>query len=161
MTDTTDNAAASLNNAMGLPVANPVVLIAGEEVTVRTIRVKDVSTVLKHIRPIATLLAESTKGGHKAFDVLTAMESSADDVIALVTLLSGIEPAKVAELELDDMIQLTQKVLEVNLDFFIRKVLPLLSGAMGQLKPALQVKNQLQEAVGSTSSSNSSPLVTV
>lgn len=122
-----------------VPVAKEPLTIGGKTVTPKVIKVNQVGPVLAAIRPfnghIKAAMAASADGQNPAqnFDVLEVLEHHTDNLITLVSTLTGEDKTFIENLELDDMIKITVAVMEVNLDFFIRKVLPLLSGEMARL----------------------------
>jgi hypothetical protein len=79
--------------------------------------------------------------------------NNTDAVIDLVVIMTGESRDFVLELGVDELIQLFTKVVEVNLDFFIQKVLPLLSGAMGRLTAGLPTVESQTKTSGQNSSS--------
>lgn len=105
-----------------------VVKISGEDVPIPKIKVKHVTSVLKLIRPFVGKLEETSK-----MDVLSLVEENMPEVVSLLALLLSWPKDKVENLDLDEMVELTAGVLEVNFDFFAQKVLPSLLGAMGRL----------------------------
>lgn len=140
-----------------VPVAQEPLIIGGKSVTPKVIKVNQVGPVLAAIRPfnghIKAAMAMSAAGGNPAqnFDVLEVLEHHSDNLITLVTTLTGESREFIGDLDLDDMIKITVAVMEVNLDFFIRKVLPLLSGEMARLGKGLLKPTPTS---GQTSSSN-------
>lgn len=155
MTETANNTTESLDTV--LPVSKEPITIGGKSVTPKVIKVSQVGPVLRAIRPfnatIKTAMKNSAEGNDPAknFDVLEVLEHHADNLIELVSTLTGEDKKFIGDLDLDDMIKITTAVMEVNLDFFIRKVLPLLSGEMARLGSGLL---KATPTSGQTSSSN-------
>jgi hypothetical protein len=103
------------------------VTVAGERLVIPKIKVKHVTAVIKLVKPFIGRL-ESTK-----VDVVSLIENNLEDLTNLLALLLNWDKAKVENLDMDEMVELTAAVLEVNFDFFAQKVLPSLLGAMGRL----------------------------
>lgn len=91
--------------------------IAGEDVAISPIRVKQLPSFTRAVSP---LISNIIQGDSPAVLVAT----NADDVIAAVSAASNLSVEAIGELEVDDLIKLAGAVIEVNLDFFIRRVLP-------------------------------------
>lgn len=118
-------------------VPQPVVVKVGdEEIQIRALRVGQVSAVLYVIKPLAPQLAEYKKTG--SVDVLSLVVENTPAVINLLAILLSKPKEWVEDLELDSMVKLVSAVLEVNLDFFIQRVLPSVLKAMGQLNALSQ-----------------------
>lgn len=121
-----------------IPTDEPLT-IGGKTITPRTMKVKQLPAVLKAVQPFAGAF----KGGVQSLDIPTLLIDHTPNVVELVHQLTGEDKEWVENLELDEMIEVFTKVVEVNLDFFIRKVLPLLSGAMARLGSGLPSKTPI------------------
>lgn len=85
-------------------------------------------------------------------DILSLIEKHGATVAKTVAILVDKPTAWVGNLEVDEMLRLTTRVLEVNLDFFTQRVFPELSGVLSGLTVMMQAKHLL--AHGAMGSSN-------
>ena len=131
MSSTPDKAADDLNKIIPTPVF---VEVAGEKVQIRTIKVKYLSLVLKEIQPFASVFKQSQEN----VDLIQVAMDHIDNVIVLVATLVEKPQEWVEELEIDELVSVFTKLVEVNIDFFIRKVIPSLSEGMGKLNSDLK-----------------------
>lgn len=97
----------TLDQAQSLPIA--------------PVKVKDLRAFLKAIDPIARDLAEG--------DILAALAHHADEVITATAIGAGVPRAELDEATADVLVLLATRVMEVNADFFVRQVLPLVTAA--------------------------------
>lgn len=115
-----------------LPTDTPTVQFAGKSRPVPRIKVKHLNKVMSIIRPFANSLNKSgTTDGRD--QIIGLILEHSDGVVDLLALLFEVDRSQVEEADLDTMVEATSAVLEVNLDFFVQKVLPSLLGAMGRL----------------------------
>lgn len=96
--------------------------VAGERISILPIKTRELPPMMKAVAPI---LGEIQKG-----DILGALAANADSLVAAVSIGSRKDRAWVDELDLDDLVALAGAVLEVNADFFVRRVLPGLTKAV-------------------------------
>lgn len=120
------------------------IVIADQEIIVRQIRIGQLPAVLRAVQPIAHLLKQ--KG---PLDLQSLFLLYADDCLTLLAVLAGKPRAWVDDVEIDDAIRLFSALLEANLDFFVRRVLPLLPQVMEQLRGKV---DQLTAMAGPTAS---------
>ncbi|MFZ6675378.1 hypothetical protein [Undibacterium sp. Xuan67W] len=107
--------------------------IAGVSIPIRQIKMGMLPDVLRALQPIAHMLKQPEK-----LDIPSMFMFYADECLTLITELSGQSRAWVNEMDVDDGVMLFGALLEVNTDFFIRQVLPQLTGALENL--TLKVK---------------------
>lgn len=112
-----------------IPTEEPLT-IQGKVVTPRTIKVKQLPGIISTIQPFAGLF---TGGGVSTLDLPSLIINHTPAAVELVHQLTGEDTEWIEGLELDEMVLVLTRVVEVNLDFFIRRLLPLLSGAMVRL----------------------------
>jgi len=94
------------------------VAAGGETLTVTPIKVKELNAFLAAIQPVLDDLIK------KEIDVMALVLKSPDSVIK-ATAIGCRKPVDwVGELDIDELARLALAVIEVNTDFFIRKVLP-------------------------------------
>lgn len=103
--------------------------IGGKELVIRQLKVGAVPTVLRAVQPIAGLLMNT----ETKVDFTQMFMLHSDECLNLLSILCGEDRDWVDNLEIDEAITLFNALLEVNLDFFVRRVLPLLSGALEKL----------------------------
>lgn len=88
---------------------------------VSPLKVKDLPAFLAAIEPIARELAQG--------DILAALARHADAVIAATAIGAGVQRAWLEEQDAGVLVDLASQVMEVNADFFARRVLPRLTAA--------------------------------
>jgi hypothetical protein len=97
---------------------------------IQPIKVRDLPRFLKAIEPIAAELASG--------DIAGALMRHADAVIEATAIGAGCERAWLEDQTPDVLAELAAKVLEVNADFFVRRVLPVIQGAAERLTQSVQ-----------------------
>jgi hypothetical protein len=95
---------------------------------IEPVRVRDLPRFLKAIEPIATELA--------AGDLAAAMMRHADGIIEATVIGARVERAWLEEQTPDVLATLAARVLEVNADFFVRRVLPIVTAAAQRMAQA-------------------------
>lgn len=113
-------------------------VVNGEEITVHKIKMKDVPRVMGAVRPILPYFHASDKP--KMDLLMEALTENYEHVVQLIALLVGKDPEWVMELDLDDAVDVFARSLEVNLDFFIQRILPSLLSSVNRLSVAMAVK---------------------
>lgn len=120
---------ALLDNDLPKIIPVPVfVTVGGKKIEVKTMRVKQLTKVMAEIQPFIGSFT-TTDGANLPLILL----NHTDNVIGLVSTLTGEPIDWLGELGLDEMVLLFTAVVEVNLDFFIQKVLPAVTTAMQRL----------------------------
>ena len=94
------------------------------------IKVRDLPRFLKAIEPIAAELATG--------DIASALMRHADAVIEAAAIGAGVDRAWLEEQTPDVLAELAARVLEVNADFFVRRVLPTVTAAADRLAQSVQ-----------------------
>lgn len=150
-------------------------ILSGQGVT-RTCMVNG-AEVKFHIRPVKTgkipaLVAaagpaiaiwsdrskDAAAGGIPQLDLTRLFLFHTDSVLEVLAVLSGHPRSVIDELEMDDSMALAYDALEVNMDFFVRRVLPVLSGAVARLLREIKDRKiDLMALAGQTQSKPSSP----
>jgi hypothetical protein len=97
---------------------------------IQPIKVRDLPRFLKAIEPIAADLASG--------DIAGALMRHADAVIEATAIGAGVERAWLEDQTPDVLAELAAKVLEVNADFFVRRVLPVVMAAADRLTQSVQ-----------------------
>jgi hypothetical protein len=95
--------------------------MAAKEVPQRItpVRVRDLPAFLAAIEPIARDIASG--------DILGALARNADSVITATAIGAGVERAWLEEQDAETLVDLAIRVLEVNADFFVRRLVPRLT----------------------------------
>jgi len=94
-------------------------------VCIEPIKVRDLPRFLRAVEPIAAELA--------AGDIAGALMRHADAVIEATAIGAGCERAWLEDQTPDVLAELAARVLEVNADFFVRRVLPIVTAASERL----------------------------
>ena len=98
------------------------VLIAGEALTIRPLKVGQLPAFLRAITPVM----QSLTAGE--IDWLALFGERGHDLLTAIAIAIGKPRAWVDELAADEALLLAAKVIEVNADFFTRTVIPKLDG---------------------------------
>ncbi|MCX8017182.1 MAG: hypothetical protein N2690_04675 [Rhodocyclaceae bacterium] len=85
------------------------------------LKVKDLPAFLAAIEPIARELAQG--------DILAALARHADAVIAATAIGAGVSREWLEDQDVDTLVDMAACVMEVNADFFARRVLPRIAAA--------------------------------
>jgi hypothetical protein len=95
------------------------ILKDGRSISVYPFKFKDFKEVLEIARKYVGIASEE---GDLVQKVLDRGDEGIDDIAALIDLGSSVTPDQVGELDGDEAIDLFYKVIEVNADFFVRKL---------------------------------------
>ena len=99
--------------------------VRGVEITIKPFRFGDLSKVFKAADPILGTLLSALNAGNGQFEAISkVVAESGDNVVDLMVIGTKQPRAWVEELDMDEGIDLFISILEVNADFFVRKVLP-------------------------------------
>lgn len=112
--------------------------IAGRLEGIEPLRVRELPRFLAAVEPVARELA--------AGDVLAALARHADGVIEATAIGAGVPRDWLEQQTAEVLVALAARVLEVNADFFGRRVMPLLARAADRLA-----------ALGASGGTSSSP----
>lgn len=119
------------------------ITIDGEIITIAPVKVGDLPAFLAAVEPVAAELA----GG----DIAGAIMRRAENIIAATAIGAGVQRAWLEEQTPDVLAELAAGVLEVNADFFVRRVLPVIQASAERLTQSVQT------ASGGMSGSSASP----
>ena len=111
------------------------VTVHGEDIEVRQIKVGQLTKVMRIAYPFydkLRALKDTAKDG-APIDLFPLVLEHSDAVLDIIALLTGKPRTWVEDLEVDELVALFSALVEVNLDFFIQRVLPSLSKLAGQL----------------------------
>jgi hypothetical protein len=100
-----------------LPQARSV-SVGGRTLSILPLRVKQIPAFAKAIAPAMSRIASG--------DIIGAVAEHGEQIIDAVSIATGAERDFVEALEADAFLELASVVMEVNADFFARRVLPAL-----------------------------------
>ena len=136
--------------------ALPTVRVGEEDIVIKNLKVGKITAVMVALQPIAHLLPKPGQTPEKApLNMVALVIEHTPTVITLVSIVLDKPKEWVEDLDLDQLVDLFSKIVEVNLDFFIQKVLPSVLRAMGQLSGVFQATRQ--NLTGRLPSNDSSP----
>ena len=114
-----------------LPPLSSSIEIAGEVLELSPLKVGELPTFVRAIRPLAQHLGTEV-------DWLALFGERGDDVLLALAVAIRRPRAWVADLPLDAAIRLAEAVFEVNADFFIRRLLPSVTQAAARIGQTLE-----------------------
>lgn len=106
---------------------------AQKTITITPFKFGQLGAAMKAAQPISAALMESFGSPNQMDAMMSLMAESGDHMVNLVVVGTGLPRKEVEQLGLDDALSCMIGVLEVNGDFFVRKVLPTLKGNMAGL----------------------------
>lgn len=119
-----------------LEPASTQVSYRGETLQITPIKVGQIPRFLRVARPLFGVLAGGVgtspggaAGGVSVLDMVALIEQHGEAIIEAAAIACGKPPEWVEGGELDELVNLVRVVIEVNGDFFTRKVVPLLAGS--------------------------------
>ena len=96
---------------------------------------------LGHIANLFQFMPENgfdiTNDAQLAVWVTNLLGNAGDDLFAIIELATGKEPAFFDMLDADDGLKIALAVIEVNKDFFVQKVMPLITEKLAVVKELL------------------------
>ena len=136
-------------------VPEPILVsIRGETLEIKQIRVGQISKAMRIAHPFYERLKEAKDAAKKSkseeaygFDVYSLVMENTDAILDMVSLLCSKDREWVDNIGLDELVSLFSAIVEVNLDFFTQRVLPLLSGLV-TTATSTQAKIQASAGVG-------------
>ncbi len=130
-------------NDLSVLIPEPVVvLIKGESIVIKQMKVKQLPKIMRVVAPYYESLKLSKEEAIKnkgSLDLLGIVMTYIEPVSDTVAVLVDKDREWVDELDIDEMVRLLEVVIEVNVDFFIQKVLPSLSRLVKELGGAMKV----------------------
>lgn len=103
-----------------------VVEIREKKIEVKPLAVKNLARAAKLAAPVVSAVSD---GRMEQGDMLGLLERT-DEIIELCALATGVDKAWIGELNGAELLQIATAVVEVNADFFIRRLLPAATEAM-------------------------------
>jgi len=108
-------------------VPEPVVVeIAGETLAIAPLKVGELPTFIRAIRPFAQHLTQDV-------DWLVLFGERGEDLVSALAVAIRKPREWVAARELDEAIRLSEAVFEVNADFFIQRLAPALTNTLARV----------------------------
>lgn len=103
-----------------LPPVPTALVIDGESLELTPLKVGELPAFARAVQPLVDSLSVSN-------DWMALLTQHGEAVIAAVAIASRRPEAWVAGLEIDEAVRLADAVFEVNADFFIRRLLPVIT----------------------------------
>jgi len=125
---------------MQFDVPEMMVEAGGETVTVRPLTIGQLPAFMRALKGVQFQV------GEEGTDVIGLIADHGEAIAEAVAVATGLSVDQVAALAPDDFIGLAEAVVEINADFFARRVLPRFSSALERLAGTAAV------AAGSTPS---------
>lgn len=107
------------------------VTVAGVVVAVAPVKVRDLPAFLAAIEPVVGSLG--LLGGSGAAGVLALLATHGQRLIEATALGAGVEATWLGEQTSDVLVDLAVAVVEVNIDFFVRVLLPKVTAATQEM----------------------------
>lgn len=109
--------------------------IRGETIHIPHVKVGMLPAVIQATSPFLPIFTKAPggKAAVKKVNFLNLVMDHTTDVVDLVSVVLGREKDWVNDLDLDELITIVAAIVEVNLDFFIQRVLPSVSRVTAQL----------------------------
>jgi len=108
------------------PAGQSVVLGDGGAVRVEPLRVGQLPAFLRAIRPIMEAVRSQDVNDPEEIDLMPVFMEAPDAFIDAIGVATGLDRDTLDALGMDDLVALARAVIEVNTDFFVRRVAPLL-----------------------------------
>lgn len=113
-----------------------ILTIGGEEITIKPLTFGQIPKASKMVAPIIKAMAKSELAGDSVIDMagnwVDVLAIGGDDLLNLIGWAIGKDRAWFDTLQMDDGVELVKSVIEVNADFFTKKVMDRLNlGALG------------------------------
>lgn len=129
-------------NDLSVLIPEPVVvLVKGESITVKQMKMKQLPKIMKVVAPYYDSLKLTKEKAMKSggeLDLIGIVMTYIEPVSDTVAILVEKDREWVDDLDIDEMVRLLELVIEVNVDFFIQKVLPSLSRLVKELGGAMK-----------------------
>jgi len=134
----------------------PTITVGGKTLVLNRVRMKQLPRVLALAQPMAEKLFKKTPAPNKHqknvqpapkdnIDIARLVITHGDELVQLIAEIQaygneGVTAEWIGDLEIDEVITLAGAVFEINLDFFIQRVVPALSTALASLNAGVQMK---------------------
>jgi hypothetical protein len=90
--------------------------VGGKQIAVSPLKVRQIPAFTRAISPVM--------GPLMAGDILTAIAIAGDDLVRALSIATGEPVDWLGDLEADAFVKLASTVLEINADFFVRRLTP-------------------------------------
>ena len=114
-----------------LPPVPDAIEIAGDRIDLTPLKVGEVQAFARAVQPIVASLSASP-------DWLALMAEHGEAAIAAIAVATRRPVEWVAGLDLDEAVRLAEAVFGVNADFFIRRLLPIVTQAAARIGQTLE-----------------------
>lgn len=146
---------------------DPTITVNDEVITVKQIKMKQFNQILQLAAPVISVIRDNSKMLKNESDLRSLISqlylANPQELCKLVGVCVNKPLEWVEDLDLGQMMNLTMKIVEVNLDFFIENLLPSLLGVLSRLKqnPAAlaalaKVTGQMKSSISSVEDTDSS-----
>lgn len=119
--------------AVLLPDEAKIIKTSKGDVEIKTLETRQIRAAVKQLAKVRHLLGKNLE----SLDVKDLFIEQADTIIALVAIMSDKSEEFIDSLPFDEAVIVATAVLETNVDFFIQKVLPLLTALVEKLTDAM------------------------
>lgn len=112
------------------------VTVAGEVLRITPFKAGQLPRVFKAVDPISAYIYQAFTNnieGNAATVITSIMAQGGDNVLELASIGARKPRAWVDDLELDELIAVVSAVLEVNVSFFVQKVLPTITNSLAKV----------------------------
>ena len=116
-----------------------IVCIQNEDIEITPLKFKQFGVFIRTVKPIVSCVNEMINQDESQMTVQIAelLSEHCDNVLKAVSIATGKSEDWVGQLNLADAIDLTQTVIEVNLDFFVQRMMPTFNQAVQNLTARL------------------------
>lgn len=118
------------------------VAVAGKAVAVSPLRVRQIPAFARHVAPVAAFLMNG--------DLLAAVAAGGEDMVKALAVATGEPEDWLGDLLPDEFVALAAAVMEVNADFFVRRVAPALAAAGETMKTQMPTAGETSSPSSST-----------
>lgn len=108
------------------------VVVGGEVITVTPIKVRELMAFAQAVSPILKMLNEADQDW-AGLNVSTLLMNHTEAVIRTVAIGIRRDIEFINDLGIDELVKLSNAVIEVNVDFFIQRVLPAIRQGFGRI----------------------------
>lgn len=109
--------------------------ILGQPVEIGPITMGKIQAFTAAVRPIADEIMQVVGG---AGNLISVIESHADQLIQAVSIATGAEREKIEAMLPDEFLALATAVLQVNADFFVNRLLPKVTASVAGLNQVIK-----------------------
>jgi hypothetical protein len=112
------------------------VSIKNANITITPFKFGELPKVFKAIEPISNVLFSAVNGGSNQIGIISSILAQGGDNVLDLMVIGSRQPREwIEQLEMDEGVDLLTAILEVNVGFFVQKVLPMVNDRMEALTP--------------------------